>query len=178
MHVFPVDTDRLWMRALASDDESLYCHLYTDAETMRFIGEPLSPERAASSFRSALAGMNRSPIERLFLTVLEKASRRNVGICSLQKFDVPRRSVQAGVMFIAGARARGYAKEAFIGLIQQVFAHLPVDELWVQFAADHVVVERGVTSVGFVRSREAGMDPQRRVWTVRRESWVPCPSCK
>jgi len=178
MHVFPVDTDRLRMRPLASADESLYCHLYTDAETMRFIGASLSPERAASSFRSALAGMNRSPIERLFLTVVEKASRQDVGVCSLQNFDAQRRSVQAGVMFIAGARARGYAKESFIGLIQQVFAQLPVDELWVQFAADHVVVERGVTSVGFVRSRDAGMEPQRCVWSVRRESWSAKPSAE
>jgi len=178
MHVFPVDTDRLRMRPLASADESLYCHLYTDAETMRFIGTPLSPERAASSFRSALAGMNRSPIERLFLTVVEKASRQDIGICSLQKFDVPRRSVQAGVMFIAGARARGYAKEGFVGLIQQVFAQLPVDELWVQFAADHVVVERGVTSVGFARCRKAALESQRCVWSVRRESWLANPSAQ
>jgi RimJ/RimL family protein N-acetyltransferase len=177
MHVFPVETDRLQMRPLALEDEALYCHLYTDAETMRFIGAPLSTERAAKSFRGALVGMQRSPIERLFLIVIEKASRQDVGVCSLQNFDAQRRSVQAGVMFIAAARAQGYAKEAFVGLIQQVFSQLPVDELWVQFAAEHMVVERGVTSVGFVRRHEAAPEdgPQRCVWTVRRESWLANP---
>jgi RimJ/RimL family protein N-acetyltransferase len=178
MHVFPVETARLRMRPLSSGDAALYAHLYTDAETMRFIGTPLSPERAVSSFRKALAGMDRSPIERLFLTVVEKASNTDVGICTLQNLDAQRCSVQAGVMFVAGARARGYSKEGFIGLIQQVFAQLTVDELWVQFATDHVAVQRAVISVGFVRcpvvAPEDGSE-QRSVWSVRRDTWRALP---
>jgi RimJ/RimL family protein N-acetyltransferase len=175
MRIFPVETDRLRMRPLGPQDSALYCHLYTDEETMRFIGAPLAPERAARSFSSALAGMNRDPIERLFLTVVEKASQQDVGICSLQNFDAQGRSVQAGVMFVARARSQGYSKEGFIGLIQQVFAHLPVDELWVQFAADHIVVERAVISVGFERRRDAVPEdgPRRSAWSVRRDSWLP-----
>lgn len=184
MHVFPVETERLRMRPLAAADAALYEHLYTDAETMRFIGAPLAPERAAKSFRIALDGMQRRPIERLFLTVQEKSSHSDVGICSLQNFDAVNRSVQAGVMFIESARAKGYAKEAFIGLIQQVFAHLPVDELWVEFAVDHVAVQRGVLSVGFARRGSAAAadgacqrndqdDGQGNAWSVRRDSWSP-----
>lgn len=164
------------MRPIGPQDSALYCHLYTDEETMRFIGAPMAPERAARSFNSALAGMSREPIERLFLTVVEKSSQQDVGICSLQNFDAERRSVQAGVMFVARARARGYSKEGFTGLIQQVFAHLPVDELWVQFASDHIVVERAVISVGFERRRDAAPEDgpqQRSVWCVRRDSWLP-----
>lgn len=171
MHVFPVETARLRMRALAEGDAALYTGLYGDEETMRFIGAPLSPERAASSFRSALAGMRRAPIERLFLTVVEKHSGADVGICSLQNFDARHRSVQAGVMFVAGARALGYSKEGFVGLIQQVFAQLPVDELWVQFAAEHIAVQRAVISVGFARRPHAATE--RSAWCVRRQSWTP-----
>jgi RimJ/RimL family protein N-acetyltransferase len=164
------------MRPLGPQDGALYCHLYTDEETMRFIGAPMTPERAARSFNSALAGMNRDPIERLFLTVVEKASQQDIGICSLQNFDAQRRSVQGGVMFVARARARGYSKESITGLIQEAFAHLPVDELWVQFAAGHIVVERAVISVGFERRRDAAPEDgpqQRSVWCVRRDSWLP-----
>jgi len=170
MHVFPVETARLSMQPLSRDDESLYVHLYSDEETMRFIGAPLSAERAVRSFRSALTEMQRQPITKLYLGVVEKASATKVGICSLQNFDPRLRSVQAGVMFVAAARAQGYAKEAFVGLIQQVFAELPVDELWVQFTADHVAVQRGVISVGFTRRDAAGPE-QRSVWCVRRDSW-------
>jgi RimJ/RimL family protein N-acetyltransferase len=159
------------MRPLTEDDAALYASLYTDEETMRFIGAPLTTERAASSFRSALAGMRRKPIERLFLTVVEKHSASDVGICSLQNFDAQERSVQAGVMFVAGARALGYSKEGFIGLIQQAFAQLPVDELWVQFAAEHIAVQRAVISVGFARRPHAASE--RSVWHVRRQSWTP-----
>lgn len=171
MHVFPVETARLRMRPLSGEDAALYAQLYSDPETMRFIGTPLSPERAARSFQSALDGMAHAPIERLFLTVIEKTSAAAVGICSLQNCDVQLRSVQAGVMFIADARAKGYAKEAFVGVIQRVFAELPVDELWVQFTADHVAVQRGVISVGFVRRQAAGPE-QRSIWCVRRDDWV------
>ena len=187
MHVFAVETERLRMRPIVAADASLFEHLYTDAQTMRFIGEPLAPERAARSFRNALAGMQREPVERLFLTVVEKATRTDVGICSLQNFDARERSVQAGVMFIEAARAKGYSKEGFTGLIQQVFAHLPVDELWVQFATDHMAVQRAVLSVGFARRRRTGQDGacqrngqddgQGNAWSVRRESWSP-PSAR
>jgi RimJ/RimL family protein N-acetyltransferase len=197
MQVFAVETDRLRMRPMSSDDAALYQQLYTDPDTMRFIGEPLSPERAATSFRSALAGMQRQPIERVFLTVVEKTALATVGICSLQDFDVERSSVQAGVMLLASARAQGYAKEGFVGLIQQVFAQLPVAELWVQFAIDHVAVQRAALSVGFARRMDAAEQdgaqrngPDNRaynaprngfatgaraatVWSVHRDSWSP-----
>lgn len=175
MHVFPVETARLRLRPIAVADESLFTQLYTDEETMRFIGEPLSAERAAASFRAALSGMQRTPIERLCLTVMEQASLRDVGICSLQNYDPQRRSVQAGVMFVPSARAQGYAKETFVGLIQRVFVELPVDRLWVQFADEHLAVQRGVISVGFTRCRDAGQEAgprERTVWSVCRDSWV------
>jgi RimJ/RimL family protein N-acetyltransferase len=172
------------MRPIVAADAALYEHLYTDVETMRFIGATLSSERAAKSFRVALAGMQRQPIERLFLTVMEKSSQTDVGVCSLQNFDAVNRSVQAGVMFIEPARAKGYSKEGFTGLIQQAFAHLPVDELWVQFASNHVAVQRAVLSVGFARrgstaapdracQRNGQDDRQGNAWSVRRDSWSP-----
>lgn len=179
MHVFRVETARLQSRPISAADAALFAQLYTDDETMRFIGAPLAPERAAASFRKALAGMERNPIQQLFLTVNEKASTRDVGICSLQNCDLQRRTVQAGVMFLPAARALGYSKELFVSLIQRVFAELPVDELWVQFAVEHVAVQRAVISVGFARCPEAGLEAgpeQRSVWSVRRDTWVAPPS--
>ena len=81
-------------------------------------------------------------------------------------------------MFVPAARALGYSKEIFITLIQRVFAELPVDELSVQFAAEHLAVQRAVISVGFARcdaGREAGPQPHS-VWSVRRDTWLAPPS--
>jgi hypothetical protein len=133
--------------------------------------------------------MQSNPIERLFLTVVEKSSQTDVGICSLQNHDAGNRSVQAGVMFIQSARARGYSKEGFTGLIQQVFTHLPIDELWVQFASDHAAVQRAVLSVGFARrgspaapdgacQRNGQEDGQGNAWSVRRDTWSPPSACR
>lgn len=183
MHVFPVETPRLSMRPIVDSDAALFEHLYTDAETMRYIGSPLTPERAAKSFRTLLAGMRRQPIERLFFTMVENATGAAVGICSLQNLDASERSVECGMMFVAAARAKGYSKEGLFGLIPAVFAHLPVDELWIQFAVEHVAVQRMVLSVGFARRGEVarqdeatGNEPangQRNAWSVRRDSWSP-----
>lgn len=177
MHAFPVETSRLRMRALEAADEALFTRLYTDEETMRFIGKPLTLEHAGRSFRNAMTGMRRSPIQALFLTVIEKTTETSVGICSLQNFDAQRRSVQAGVMFLPQARAQGFSQEIFTGLISQTFAELDVDELWVQFASDHIAVERAATRVGFT-CRDAASDERRaeggdatRIWSVRRERW-------
>jgi RimJ/RimL family protein N-acetyltransferase len=49
-----LETPRLRMYALAASDEALFCELFTDMETMRFVGRPLAPVRAAASFRTAL----------------------------------------------------------------------------------------------------------------------------
>lgn len=180
MHVFPVETARLLMRPIEAQDAALYEHLYTDAETMRFVGEPLSPERAARSFRSALAGMQRQPIERLFLTVIEKATNTAVGLCSLQDFDAERRSVVSGFMFVAAARSRRFATEGLLGLTQQVFERLPVDEVWAIFAVDHVAVQRVMLSVGFAHrgdaARQESKNGQWNAWSVRRHSWSPPPA--
>jgi RimJ/RimL family protein N-acetyltransferase len=81
-------------------------------------------------------------------------------------------------MFVPSARAQGYAKEAFVGLIQRAFAELPVDRLWVQFSDEHVAVQRGIISVGFTCSRDAGLEAgprERNVWSVCRDSWVAPP---
>lgn len=177
MHTFSVETARLLMRPIEARDATLFEHLYTDAETMRFIGAPLSPERAARSFRSALAGMQRQPVERVFFAALEKATNSAVGLCSLQDFDAGQRRVQVGMMFVAAARARGYAKEGLVGLVQQVFARLPVDEMWAEFAIDHVAVQRVMLSVGFAHrgdaARQESGNGQGNAWSVRRHSWSP-----
>jgi RimJ/RimL family protein N-acetyltransferase len=112
INVAPVETTRLTTRPISAGDEPLFLQLYTDAETMRFIGAPLSAERAGASFRTVLGGMERTPITRLFLTVSEKESRRDVGICSLQNCDPQRRTVEAGVMFIPPARAWGIPRRS------------------------------------------------------------------
>jgi RimJ/RimL family protein N-acetyltransferase len=166
---------RIALRALGGADELLYCHLYTDAETMRFIGPPLSHERATRSFHAALVLSSRLPARQLFFAVVEIATQRAIGIGSLQGIDPPQRRVEVGIMIDAAARSHGYATEGLADLVAYAFEMLAVDEVRAHIAAAHTVVERLVISVGFsphgVLAGDGGRD--QRIWCAHRHSWQP-----
>jgi len=155
-------------------DAALFCDLYTDAETMRFIGPPLSPERAARGFRNILRLMRQPSADRVFFTLSERSSGDAIGIGSIQHLDIPGRCAEAGMIIGAKHRNRGWAREGLSGLIRFAFEHLPLDEVWVQIHADHTVVEKLVVSVGLSWGSTAVThvsDPVMRIWSARRDTW-------
>ena len=171
---FAFETERLRMRLLQADDETLFLDLYTDAETMRHIGEPLSPERAARSFRKVLKTASASPPERIFLAILEKASQRPLGTCAIVQFDGGMTRAEVGIMLVSGARAQGYSKECMTGLVTWAFAIFPIEEVWVQYSPGHSVAERSAISIGFSPGADIASDgdsPAQRTWSVHRSSW-------
>jgi RimJ/RimL family protein N-acetyltransferase len=174
-----VDTERLRMRPLSEGDASLYFSLYEDPDTMRFVGPPLSRERAQRAFRKALASLDCRPVERLFLAIVEKASQRAIGIGALQDFDARRRRVQAGIMLESESRGRGFGKEILRALATRAFAAFPLDEVWVQHAADNSSARSLPFSLGFSRNfntADYGEGPGKCVWCVGRETWCRSPS--
>jgi RimJ/RimL family protein N-acetyltransferase len=176
---FAFDTERLHIRPLTTSDEALYCSLYTDPETMRFIGPALSAERAARSFQTALRLIQSEPLKDVFLTLALKTTSQVFGICSLQGIDALQHRAQAGIIIASAGRSRGLATEGLSGLMTRAFELLPLDEIWVQIAPDHIIVERLVLSVGFQPRSGAGrphVRPGQRVWSVLRDSWTTKPS--
>jgi RimJ/RimL family protein N-acetyltransferase len=171
---FRFSSARLRFRPLDAVDERLFCELYTDAETMRFVGQPLSRERAAGSFRKALTRNSQTPIVCCYLAVVEKCDGRPIGICSIHKIDRAQRRAEAGIILQPAARGRGRSKEAFAALITTSFAVLPVDEIRAEISVDHLAAECMVAGIGFIESdlRPAeGRLPARRVWSAHRGSW-------
>jgi RimJ/RimL family protein N-acetyltransferase len=130
--MFDIDTERLDIRPLCECDETLYCDLFTDADTMRYIGPQLSPDRAARSFRKAVALTRSRPAERLFFTVAVRSMQRKIGICSLQQIDPIRRRTEAGVVLKSFTRAQGFAREILPALATRSFTAFPVHEGWLQ----------------------------------------------
>lgn len=167
-------TERLDHRLLTNRDAALFCELYTDAETMRFIGPPLSPERVARAFQTALRVTYRAPSDRQFFAMLDRHTTHAVGIGSLQQIDLAQRRAEAGLLIATPHRAQGYATEALRGLISHAFATYPLEEVWVQIAVVHTVVEKLVISVGLHRGAEVAADTDRfatRIWSIRRDAW-------
>jgi RimJ/RimL family protein N-acetyltransferase len=170
---FAFETERLLLRPLQVGDEALFCGLYTDAEAMRYIGDPLTQERAERNFRKAVASWNDDPLKRVFLTVLEKANQQPLGICAIVQFEANTSRAEVGIMLKSDAYGRGYAREGLGALVRQAFSRFPVTEIWVECSAKNPVVERMVTSIGFVlRNGTSGGDGPlaQRVWSARRAS--------
>jgi RimJ/RimL family protein N-acetyltransferase len=171
--MFDIDTRRLDIRPLSECDETLFCELFTDADTMQYIGPQLSPERAARSFRKAVALTRHRPAQRLFFTVAARALQRKIGICSIQQIDPIRRRAEAGVVLRSFARAQGFAREILPALAERTFATFPVDEVWLQYSANHALAERLFVAAGFSRCLDPaayGEGPDKRVWSLYRGS--------
>jgi RimJ/RimL family protein N-acetyltransferase len=164
---------RIWVRPLSAADEALYCELYTDAQAMQFIGPPLSARRAMRNFRKYIRSSRRPAVTTLLLAMIEKSTGQAVGIGAIQQLDERGRRAEAGMMFKPAVHARGFAKEVLPALITQAFTLLPIDEISAQAAADHAVVERLLTSVGFARRCGTTGDecPAKYTWSAGRESW-------
>jgi ribosomal-protein-alanine N-acetyltransferase len=169
-------TTRLTLRSIRESDDELYCSLFCDAETMRFIGPAWTRAAAAEAFRGVLAAASATPPRALFLVMAPKTGQAPVGLCSLQNFDASGRRIEMGVMVAAQVRARGLASEALVAVIAHAFATLPVDEVWVRIALGHTACERTAAIIGLVRHAEvAPEDRARNVsrWSAYRGSWRP-----
>jgi [ribosomal protein S5]-alanine N-acetyltransferase len=168
------DTPRLHIRPLAPADETLYAELYSDPETMKYIGAPLTRQRAVRSFRKLL-GSAPTPAAGLVLTIVERATGAAIGLCSVQNIDLSSSTAEAGIILRAQARSRGYSREGLGAVVAHAFRILHLREVWVQISADYAVVRRLVASVGFTRcdgraAAAPGVEVWRRQRTDRRDS--------
>jgi len=169
-------SERLILRTLRECDEELYCQLFCDPATMRYIGPPWTRIEASRAFRGALEAMRATPPGGLFLVLTLKAGERPVGLCTLQNFEPAGRRAELGLMLVPWGRAARVATEALIAVLAQVFATLPFDEIWVRFAVDHEAATRTAVGGGLVRhaqSRPEDLAANLWRWSAYRDSWRP-----
>lgn len=170
---FTWETERLCLRSLAEGDEALFHELYTDPETMRFIGTPLSVEQATLKFGKTLGAMRRRPFKCLFLTILEKTSQLPLGICGMPQFDSDAIRQEVGLVLVRQARSKGIAREGLAALVNRIFAMSSVEEVWAQFSAENLAAQQLVVAVGFHACNEVLLGQElssKRHWSMRRSS--------
>jgi RimJ/RimL family protein N-acetyltransferase len=169
-------SERLILRALRECDEELYCQLFCDPTTMRYIGPPWTRIEASRAFRGALEGMRATPPRGLFLVLAFKAGQRPVGLCTLQNFEPAERRAELGLMLVPSGRAARVATEALIAVLAHAFATLPFDEIWVRFAVAHEAATRTAVGGGLVRHAQARPEDLAANlwrWSAYRDSWRP-----
>jgi RimJ/RimL family protein N-acetyltransferase len=171
---FTFTTRRLQIRPLASADVDIYCFLYTDEEMMRFIGRPLSQQRAHRSFLKALELSSRRPLTQLFMAVIHQDSGESAGVCSIQQVDVAREAAEVGIMLKPASRDRSIATEALTGLIDVVFESVEALEVWAEIPEAHGAAAGVLLRLGFSpTAREAGPpgEPRRSIWSMTATGW-------
>jgi len=171
---FSCETERLCLRPLTDGDEALFHALYTDPETMRFIGTPLTGEQVTRRFRKTLGDMHRQPFKCLFLAILEKASQLPLGICGMPQFTADAVRQEVGLVLVRQARSKGIAREGLAALVNRIFAMSSVEEVWARFSTENLAAQQLVVAVGFHACDEVllGQELSSKChWSVRRSSW-------
>jgi len=174
LSAFDLETARLRLRPLQEGDEALFYGLYTDPDTMRFIGPPLSAEQAATRFSKIVAWQRKPSLKRRFLVILDKATLQAVGICGTSQYDADALRLEVGMVLKPEARARGVAREALAALMKRIFVVSPVSEIWARFSTENLTAKQLVVSLGFTLCAdevqgERGLSKQ--VCSVHRSSW-------
>ncbi|MHB1271628.1 MAG: GNAT family N-acetyltransferase [Rhodanobacter sp.] len=171
---FEFETARLFLRPLQVGDEALFHGLYTDPETMRFIGKPLSAEQASSRFLKIVARQRKPSLRGRFLAMFDKLTRQPLGICGTSHYDVAALRVEVGLVLRREARAQGFAREAIAALMERIFAASPVNEIEVKFSAENWAAEQAGIGLGFTPCVDAAKEPgllSECRWSVYRSSW-------
>lgn len=164
---------RLQLRALRDADARLFCALYCDAETMRFVAPALARDQALASFHATLQATRRQRAPRFFV-VLEGRPGRAIGLCSIQAIARRERAAELGIMLAPGARQRRLAQPAMRHLMRLAFETLSIDLIWVQYRAANVAAARLFAGLGFaprLRARPRTARPTQTVRFLHRSTW-------
>jgi RimJ/RimL family protein N-acetyltransferase len=172
---FYAKSKRLAFRLLAPADEGLYCELFTDATTMRYVYAPFSPERAARSFKKALEVTQRKPFQQHISVIVERATRKPIGISSLRLVDADCRRAEGGMLLKPTAHAQKFAREGTLALIDEAFKWHPIEELTAEVAKGHQAAERLVASSGYAKGADVAASEgrlARSTWSITRTTWA------
>ena len=151
-----IPVSRLRLRALHPADQALFCALYGDAETMKFIGAPLDRRIAVGRFATLIDASD--VMDRRFFAITQANPRETVGFCGIQPPDQRMGGAEIGIVLDARARGRGYGTAVLKPLIEMAFAILPIDCVWVQYRATNTAAGRLFARAGF---KPADMRPYR-----------------
>lgn len=169
-----LETTRLRLRPLGDTDQQLYIDLYTGPDTMRYVGRPLTREKAVAYFKRAVHRQSEpSPGGKVFV-IEEKSTQHRLGICATANFDGQAASIETGVMLLPPFRAQGYARETLTALVDGIFTHAPVDEVRVQFSGLSLAAARLSERVGLRPPASAPQDtgaPSMRTWSIHKTTW-------
>ncbi|CAI3790652.1 GNAT family N-acetyltransferase [Rheinheimera sp. MM224] len=164
---FVITTSRLLIRPLTQQDLQLYLDLYTNTETMVFVGETLQAEKAKNSFQIALRLNAKTPFKRLFLTIVEQG--RCAGLCAINQWNSETAQVEVGIMLLRPWHGQGYAAEALAALIQRVQQQFYTAVIKGDLDPENKAAVQLVVKTGF----QPDLNCSRTYWVKHNDALVP-----
>lgn len=165
-------TPRLHLRPLRQDDETLYRTLYTDAEVMRHVAEPLTRAAAQRAFAAVMRQLAAEPPQSRYWILASRDTGEDLGLMALVPDREDDSSAEVGVLLLGPAQCRGYAAEAIAALADAVFAAPHRQRLWTRHARDNPAAVGLMRKLGFDPMEDAATGPAPVRWQLERGAWT------
>ncbi len=150
MHSF--SSERLFIRPLAEEDKELYCSLYTDAKTMRYIVEPFSQKKAEKAFAISVKKNKQDDPNFYTWTVINKTNEKKIGITSLYKMlgkEILEHH-EVGIMLLPLYTGKALGKESLKATIGFGFQNLRMSQINIRFNKSNIAIKELSLNLGFV----------------------------
>jgi RimJ/RimL family protein N-acetyltransferase len=159
---------------MTEDDEPLFHALYTDPETMRFIGPPWTLEEAAKYFRKILQRGGEPVSGGRCLVIVGDTVPDPLGICGSSHYDPVAMRLEVGMMLLPLGRKLGRGRGALAALVDYMFQESPAVEVYARFAAANTAARNVMARVGFRLEHVAGVEQHESTmceWSILRSRW-------
>lgn len=149
---FPVlETERLLLREITSDDVDTIFAIHGDRELMKWFGEPAADREAAERVVDFFASMRLLPDPGVRWGLERKSDHRLIGSCGLMGWRRSDRKCGLGYELAADAQGQGYMNEALNAALAWGRGQMNLVRIEAQIHPDNLASQRLAESVGFER---------------------------
>jgi RimJ/RimL family protein N-acetyltransferase len=151
-HGLPLETARLVLRELTTDDGPAVHEYASDAEAVRYLDwGPNTVEETAQFLH--MAGRAREALPRIayHLAIVLKATGHLVGGCRIEVRSAPDGVGDLGYVLARSHWGRGYATEATRALVGFGFDHLALHRIWATCDVRNAASARVLEKIGMER---------------------------
>jgi RimJ/RimL family protein N-acetyltransferase len=152
-------TERLLIRPLVEQDNAMYVGLYTDANIMKYIGEPLSGEAAEKAFARTIKAMQKPKPKTMTWAIVTLADKKNIGIQALswqrptfnhKQITPNNNQADIGIMLTSASQGQRIPAESLNMLIAYAFNELGLDMITAYHSKINLKSQRVFDKLGFI----------------------------
>lgn len=164
-----LETERLHLRPLDERDEALYCRIYTDAELMRHVGEPLTREAAQKAFIEVCRLNGEAKFRYRCWVVIHREIGEETGFLGLVGNSG---QAEIGGMILPGWQGRSISAETFPAGIEVAFGEYKLDRINVRYRCSNGLADGLMRKLCFSKVPQALCENGWVRWTLDSQDWA------